>query len=100
MTKDELINLLRITGAQEASIDAVCAAYDAGWNDALDDYAKRIEPLPFGKDGISALTMLDGNQVARRLNEMKIIGLIQLTGNTVKSNSGRNEREWQCIQSD
>ena len=52
-----------------------------------------------GKDGISALTMLDGNQVARRLNEMKIIGLIELTGNTVKSNSGRNEREWQCIQS-
>jgi hypothetical protein len=54
---------------------------------------------PLGKDGISALTMLDGNQVARRLNEMKVIGLIQLTGNTVKSNSGRNEREWQCTQS-
>lgn len=53
---------------------------------------------PLGKDGISALTMLDPNQVARRLNEMKIIGLIELTGNTVKSNSGRNEREWQCIQ--
>jgi predicted transcriptional regulator len=47
-----------------------------------------------GKDGISALTMLDGNQVARRLNEMKVLGLIHLTGNTVKSNSGRNEREW------
>ena len=47
-----------------------------------------------GKDGISARTNLDGNQVARRLNEMKIIGLIYLTGNTVKSNSGRNEREW------
>ena len=47
-----------------------------------------------GKDGISAKTSLDGNQVARRLNEMKIIGLIELTGNTVKSNSGRNEREW------
>ena len=55
---------------------------------------------PLGKDGISALTDLDGNQVARRLNEMKIIGLIELTGNTVKSNSGRNEREWQCIQLD
>ena len=52
-----------------------------------------------GKDGISARTDLDPNQVARRLNEMKIIGLIQLTGNTVKSNSGRNEREWECIQS-
>jgi len=31
---------------------------------------------------------------------MKVIGLIQLTGNTVKSNSGRNEREWQCIHLD
>jgi predicted transcriptional regulator len=48
-----------------------------------------------GKDGIASLTKLDGNQVARRLNEMKVIGLIELTGNTVKSNSGRNEREWQ-----
>jgi predicted transcriptional regulator len=49
---------------------------------------------PLGKDGISACTYLDGNQVARRLNEMKVLGLIHLTGNTVKSNSGRNEREW------
>jgi predicted transcriptional regulator len=52
-----------------------------------------------GKDGISAYTNLDSNQVARRLNEMKIMGLIELTGNTVKSNSGRSEREWQCTQS-
>jgi predicted transcriptional regulator len=50
-----------------------------------------------GKDGIAARTNLDGNQVARRLNEMKILGLIQLTGKTVKSNSGRNEREWECL---
>jgi predicted transcriptional regulator len=49
-----------------------------------------------GKDGISALTSLEGNQVARRLNEMKKLGLIHLTGKTVKSNSGRNEREWSC----
>ena len=49
-----------------------------------------------GKDGIASLTNLDGNQVARRLNEMKIMGLIELTGNTVKSNSGRNEREWRA----
>jgi predicted transcriptional regulator len=54
---------------------------------------------PLGKDGISACTNLDSNQVARRLNEMKIMGLIELTGNTVKSNSGRSEREWQCTQS-
>jgi hypothetical protein len=51
------------------------------------------------KDGISAHTNLDSNQVARRLNEMKMMGLIELTGNTVKSNSGRSEREWQCTQS-
>lgn len=54
-----------------------------------------IEHGALGKDGIASLTKLDGNQVARRLNEMKIIGLITLTGNTVLSNLGRNEREWQ-----
>jgi hypothetical protein len=54
VTKDDLIALLRMTGAQESAIEAVCAAYDAGWNDALDDYAKRIEPLPFGKDTIGS----------------------------------------------
>ena len=57
MTKDDLIALLRMTGAQEASIDAVCAAYDAGWNDALDDYAKRIQPLPFGKDTLDSFSV-------------------------------------------
>jgi transcription initiation factor IIE alpha subunit len=47
-----------------------------------------------GKDGIASLTNLDSNQVARRLNEMNKLGLIKLTGKTVKSNSGREEREW------
>ena len=49
---------------------------------------------PLGKDGIARLAGLESNQVARRLSEMKALGLISLTGNTVKSNSGRNEREW------
>jgi predicted transcriptional regulator len=49
-----------------------------------------------GKDGIAARTNLDGNQVARRMNEMRVLGLVTLTGNTVKSNTGRNEREWQA----
>jgi predicted transcriptional regulator len=52
---------------------------------------------PLGKDGISSRTDLDGNQVARRLNEMKVLGLITLTGEKVTSNSGRSEREWQAI---
>ena len=54
MTKDDLVNLLRITGAQETAIDVVCAAYDAGWNDALDDYSKRLVGLPFEKDTIDS----------------------------------------------
>jgi len=49
-----------------------------------------------GKDGIAARTNLDSNQVARRMNEMRVLGLVILTGNTVKSNTGRNEREWQA----
>ena len=49
---------------------------------------------PLGKDGIAKLTGLESNQVARRMNEMKAMGMVFLTGGTVKSNSGRNEREW------
>ena len=47
-----------------------------------------------GKDGIAQHSGLDPNQVARRLNELSNMNLIQLTGRTVKSKSGRNEREW------
>ena len=75
----------------------------ASITDVSSHYAQILEALstigPLGKDGISACTNLDSNQVARRLNEMKMMGLIELTGNTVKSNSGRSEREWQCTQS-
>jgi predicted transcriptional regulator len=52
-----------------------------------------------GKDGISNLTNLDSNQVSRRLREMQTTGLIYLTGRTVISNSGRQEREWDVIRS-
>jgi len=49
---------------------------------------------PQGKDGIAALTGLDGNQVARRLPELARIGEVELTGKITKSKSGRSEREW------
>ena len=48
-----------------------------------------------GKDGIAQHSGLESNQVARRLNELYSMNLIELTGRTVKSKSGRNEREWQ-----
>ena len=49
---------------------------------------------PAGKDVIARLTGLDPSQVARRLPEMRRIGLVDLTGGTVQSRSGRQEREW------
>ena len=50
-----------------------------------------------GKDGIAARTGLDGNQVARRLNELQRDYQIILTGMLVRSNSGRSEREWRVM---
>ena len=52
---------------------------------------------PAGKDRIAALAGLDPVQVSRRLPEMRKLGLVGLTGETVQSNSGRAEREWAAI---
>ena len=52
---------------------------------------------PRGKDGIATMAGLDPVQVSRRLSEMRKLGLVGLTGETVQSNSGRAEREWQAI---
>ena len=51
-----------------------------------------------GKDGIAAFTNLENMQVARRLHELQRMNLIYLTGKTVKSNSNRNEREWDVVR--
>lgn len=53
-----------------------------------------LEHGPLGKDGIARLTGLNPNQVARRLPELKKIGLVTTTGQTVYSDAGRSEREW------
>ena len=71
--------------------DSIVESASKHWN-VICDCLKEHGPL--GKDGIARLTGLDGNQVARRMNEMKVMGMVFLTGKTVKSNSGRNEREW------
>lgn len=52
---------------------------------------------PAGKDRIAELSCLDPSQVARRLPEMRRLGLVGLTGETVQSRSGRAEREWAAI---
>jgi len=56
--------------------------------EALDEYG------PMGASMIAYVANLDKNQISRRLKEMQKMGLIELTGNIVKSNSNRNEREW------
>jgi predicted ArsR family transcriptional regulator len=50
---------------------------------------------PLGKDGIARYSGLRNDQVWRRLPELQKMGLIELTGKTARSNSGRSEREWQ-----
>lgn len=71
--------------------------------DSIKDIAKMHQDVivaglqrfgPMGKDQIAANTGLQPNQVSRRLSELEKIGLIELTGQTVKSDSGRQEREW------
>ena len=71
--------------------------------DSIKDVAKMHQEVivaalrrfgPMSKDGIANVTGLQSNQVARRMNELQKLDLIELTGKQVSSNSGRNEREW------
>ena len=71
--------------------------------DSIKDVAKMHQEVivaalqrfgPLGKDGIAKQTGLESNQVARRMNELQKLDLIELTGKQVTSNSGRQEREW------
>ena len=74
-----------------ASIKQVAPIHMQIIHDALHEHG------PMGKDQISLWTKLDGNQIARRLPEMKNMGLVELTGKTVHSASGRQEREWRAL---
>jgi len=60
--------------------------------DVIHACLKRFGPL--GKDGIAERTGLTNSQVARRLPELQKLGMVALTGKTVRSSSGRQEREW------
>jgi predicted ArsR family transcriptional regulator len=52
---------------------------------------------PLGKDGIGRRTGLDVNQCSRALPLLQRMNLVELTGFTVKSDSGRPEREWRVV---
>lgn len=49
---------------------------------------------PAGVDRIAAITRLVNHAVGRRMNELQRNGAIELTGETVKSTAGRDQREW------
>jgi predicted Rossmann fold nucleotide-binding protein DprA/Smf involved in DNA uptake len=49
---------------------------------------------PAGASGIAARCVLLPHQVNRRLHELAKAGRIAETGRTVRSSSGRGEREW------
>lgn len=51
---------------------------------------------PTGASGVAANCELLAHQILKRLPELERNGEIELTGRTVKSESGRNEREW-CV---
>jgi predicted ArsR family transcriptional regulator len=52
---------------------------------------------PAGASGIAARCGLSGHQVNKRLTELARTGRIVETGRTVRSTSGRSEREWRCV---
>lgn len=49
---------------------------------------------PSGVDRIAALTRLTSYQCSKRMAELERAGLAKLTGQNVKSLSGRDQREW------
>jgi hypothetical protein len=80
-----------VTSHLAAAQLTTAASHYAAIHDALTLYG------PAGKDRIAVLAGLDPSQVARRLPEMRRLGLVGLTGETVQSRSGRAEREWQAM---
>jgi prolyl-tRNA synthetase len=70
--------------------------------DILGHYKAIYEALllagPSGKDRIADWANLDRSQVARRLAEMRRMGIVVLTGELVMSRSNRSEREWQAVE--
>ncbi len=49
---------------------------------------------PAGVSGIAARCGLNGHQIGKRIGELAKAGRIFETGQTVRSASGRGEREW------
>ena len=53
-----------------------------------------LEHGPCGVDAIARLCNLAGHAVGKRVSALHTSGRIELTGQSVKSDSGRAQREW------
>ena len=81
----------------ETSKEAAVLIEDVASNHFAKIHDVLVKFGPLGKDGIAYFSLLDGNAVARRLPEMKRLKMVDVTGKTVTSNSGRKEREWVAL---
>ena len=52
---------------------------------------------PMGVDFIAAHADIDPHAVGKRMKALQERGVVELTGRTVKSDSGRNQREWRLV---
>jgi hypothetical protein len=52
---------------------------------------------PLGVDAIACYSDLDAHAVGKRMTALHKRGEVALTGRTVKSDSGRNQREWRAV---
>jgi len=90
---EDSLPLFRRTDPVTSKAAAVSVKTFAG-----EHHAAILEALahgPAGASGIAARCGLSGHQVNKRLTELARTGRIVETGRTVRSSSGRGEREWQ-----
>ena len=52
---------------------------------------------PMGVDSIASSVLLEPHAVGKRMKALHERGEVALTGRTVKSDSGRNQREWMAV---
>jgi predicted ArsR family transcriptional regulator len=65
-------------------------------NERLIVFALRLHG-PMGVDAIAARCGLSGHAVGKRIAALEANAYIRLTGELVKSDSGRMQREWEAI---
>ena len=94
MTPDieDTLPLFRRTDPATSKAAAVSVTEFAGEHHAA--ILTALAAGPAGASGIAARCGLSGHQVNKRLTELARTGRIVETGRTVRSSSGRGEREW------